>query len=100
MKCLETRVRNGMRWRRYLTDDGRRLVTYEVPASILSQFGKARVQAELAKFQRGEDRRRRAQRMRQLILEGVKPTAIAHELGVTEQAVRLARKKINDQANQ
>lgn len=88
-----------MRWRRYLTDDGRRLVTYEVPAAVVSQIGLARVRDALAQFERGEAQRMRTHRMQQLIAQGVKPTAIAHELGITESAVRAARKKRNDQAH-
>lgn len=98
MKCLETRKRNGMRWRRYLTEDGRIVTTYELPTAVLSLISKKALADQLAAFERGEARRARAQRMHQLIAEGVKPTAIAHELGVTEQAVRNARKKINSES--
>lgn len=100
MKCLETRTRDGMRWRRYRTDDGRTVTTYEVPTAVMSHFGKGNLAGLIAAYQRGEARRQRTQRMRQLILEGVKPLAIAHELGVTEQAVRMARKKLHSESKQ
>lgn len=92
MKCLETRDRNGIRYRRYLADDGRVIRTYEVPATVLKGIGMKRVRAELEVWRRGEAMRARQIRMRELIAQGIKPTAIADELGVTEQRVRQMRK--------
>lgn len=92
MKCLETRKRSGMKWRRYRTDDGRTVTTFELPTSVLSRFSKKQLAESLAAWERGEVQRARQVRMRDLITQGVKPTAIAHELGVTEEAVRAARK--------
>lgn len=99
MKCLETRTRKGMKWRRYRTDDGRTVTTYEVPTTVLSTVTSAsRLTQALETFARGEQKRARAARMLALVREGVKPAAIAHELGVTEQAVRLARKRLNSES--
>ena len=94
MKCLETRRRNGMKWRRYRTDDGRIVTTLELPEAVLSAFSSKRLALQIEAWKRGEALRTRQQRMRELIRQGVKPTAIAHELGVTDQAVRYARKGI------
>ena len=83
-----------MKWRRYRTEDGRIITTFELPEAVLSAFSNKRLTLQLEAWGRGEASRIRQQRMVKLIREGVKPTAIAHELGVTEQAVRAARKKI------
>ena len=39
MRCLETRRRNGMKWRRYRTEDGAIVTTYEVPVEVLRVLG-------------------------------------------------------------
>ena len=94
MKCLETRQRDGMRRRRYRLDDGRTLVTFEVPAAVLRTFGKKRLQEALARHARGEALRERGKRIDDLIRAGWKPTAVAHEIGVSEAAVRQRRAKL------
>lgn len=92
MKCLETRRRDGLKYRRYQLEDGRRISTFEVPVSVLKGIGMTRVKAELERWQRGEQTRARLVQMKQRIAEGVKPLAIADEFGVTEQRVRQIRK--------
>jgi hypothetical protein len=95
VKVLETRrPEPGVTRRRYLLDDGRRMSTIELPVSVLSVFGKPKLRAAIEAWQRGEARRERAVVLRQRVLEGVKPTAIAHELGVTEARVRQVRDEI------
>jgi FixJ family two-component response regulator len=97
MKCIESRVRkNGLRFRRYRTDDGRTITTYEVPAAVLSAFSKKRLATQLDAWRRGEALRARRVVMLARIAEGVKPTAIAHELGISDAAVRLARKALHE----
>ena len=99
MKCLETRTRaDGLRRRRYRLDDGRTTVTIEMPMSVFrALITNKRLAVALVKFQRGEALRARGQRIDTLIREGHKPTAIAHEVGVSEAAVRLRRKIINQE---
>ena len=94
MKCLETRRRDGMRWRRYRTDDGRIVTTYELPTSVLRTFDRKRLQEALAAHARGEALRARGKRVDDLIRAGWKPTAIANEIGVSEAAVRQRRAKL------
>jgi hypothetical protein len=95
MKCLETRRRkDGMKWRRYRTEDGRTITTVELPTAVLSVVSRKQIAAQIEAWKRGETQRIRIARMRALIAQGVKPTAIAHELGVTEQAVRAQRKRM------
>ena len=95
MKCLETRVNaDGIKRRRYLLDDGRRVSTLEVPASVLIALGMPKVRERLAEWRRGEALRARGQQIDALITAGWKPTAIAHSLGVSEAAVRQRRAKL------
>lgn len=92
MKCLETRRKNGMRWRRYRTDDGRAVRTYEIPEAVVSHIGLPRVEALVAKFERGEPMRRnthwRRTRARELRARGWKLESIALEVGVSLARVR------------
>jgi hypothetical protein len=95
MKCLETRTRpDGIKARRYELDDGRRTTTFELPASVVKAIGLKRVQEFMEIWQRGEKQRSRRQRIEELLRERVKPTAIAHEVGCTEERVRQIRKEM------
>lgn len=99
MKILETRTRaDGMRARRYELPDGRRLTTFELPASVIKALGQARVREYLEAWSRGERRRAQAHarrmRIEELLRERVKPLAIAHEVGVSDQRVRQIRKEM------
>lgn len=94
MKCLETRTRNGMRWRRYLTEDGRRVTTYELPSTVLMGVTTmARIQGRLASWNKAEEQRARQVRIRRQIADGVKPLAIANSEGVSTRYVERIRKK-------
>jgi len=52
--------------------------------------------ADLVKAARGVERRRQSFELRQAVIarEGVKATAVAHELGITEARVRQIRKEL------
>lgn len=90
---LETRkTPDGMIRRRYERDGLPRLTTYEVPASVIRAIGRKRVAEQMEAWQRGEKQRVRTAGIDRLVMDGVKPAAIAHEFGVTEQAVRNRRK--------
>jgi protein-disulfide isomerase-like protein with CxxC motif len=99
MKCLETRLRaDGFRTRRYELEDGRRITTLELPATVLKGVGMKKLQQQMVIWQRGEKQRTethaRRQRIEELLREKVKPTAIAHEVGCTEERVRQIRKEM------
>lgn len=101
MKCLETRTRpDGIKARRYQLDDGRRITTFELPATVIKGIGLKRVQEFMEIWQRGEkarsDSHSRRQRIEAMLAENIKPTAIAHEVGVTEERVRQIRKEMQD----
>lgn len=101
MKCLETRTRkDGIKSRRYELEDGRRITMFEVPATVLKAIGMKRVQEFMEIWQRGERQRNethsRRRRIVEMLEQNIKPTAIAHEVGVTEERVRQIRKEIKD----
>ena len=86
--------------RRYELPDGRRVSTIELPMSVVGSVGRKNMASILESFHRGEELRRASHRLRQRIehmlgpdLSG-KPTAIAHELGITETRVRQVRDEI------
>lgn len=95
MKCLEVRVRDdGIKRRTYLLADGRKVRTYEVPEQVIAELGRKRLALCMQKAERVDAGRARQQLIRQRVREGVKPAAVAHEFGVTEQRVRQIRKEI------
>lgn len=99
MKCLSTRTRaDGMKARRYELDDGRRITTIEIPVTVIKGVGMKKVQQQFETWQRGERQRSesrvRRERIEELLRENVKPTAIAHEVGCTDQRVRQIRKEM------
>lgn len=88
MKCLETRKRDGMKWRRYRTPDGRIITTFELPTTVLLGAAPAdKLKARLASFEKAE--RTRARRVAVLagIAAGTKPLAIADEFGLDPRTV-------------
>lgn len=96
MRCLETRKRGGVTHRRYELEDGRRVSTVEIPLTVFKSFSRDKREQALARFARGEALRARNAKMKQRIAEGVKPEAIAHELGITREAVQQTRKKMKE----
>lgn len=99
IRVLETRTRvDGLRARRYLMPDGSRLVTFEVPASVVKGVGLHRVQEFMAAWLRGQKKRAnssvRRHRIEELLAQGVKPTAIAHEVGVSDAYVCQIRRAL------
>lgn len=94
---LETRkTPDGLIRRRYEREGQQRLTTYEIPAAVLKSIGMKRVVEQMAAWERGEAQRKRTAEIDSLVKEGIKPTAIAHQLGVTDQAVRMRRKKLSE----
>lgn len=92
MKCLETRSKNGLRWRRYRTDDGRIVTTYEMPTQVLlSVTTMKRVAARLEAFKRGQARAELRQKVRERLAAGWKPVAIANELPMSVRNIEKIR---------
>ena len=88
MKCLETRKRGAMKWRRYRTDDGRIITTLEIPESVVGGVTtKKKLNERLEGWLRGEKQRTRAELVCKMIKEGIKPLAIADSVGMTERGI-------------
>ena len=84
MKCLETRRRDGMKWRRYRAEDGRIVTTFELPTSVLLHLtSRARIKAAIEAFERAQKAEALRIRVRALSAEGWKTIAIAHEVGLS-----------------
>lgn len=75
---LETRIRDGLKWRRLRTSTGRTYWTVEVPETVLRAVAtQGQVAARLARWQSGELKRERIAEISRMAVEGVKPDAIA-----------------------
>lgn len=92
MKCLETRRRDGMKWRRYRTADDRIVTTYELPTEVLlGVTTMKRVHARLEAYKRGQARAERRAQAQALLRKGWKPVAVANEVGMTTRNVEMMR---------
>lgn len=99
MKCIETRLTpEGFKRRRYVNNDGSRHTTYEVPATVLKTLGRRRMAEAMETWVRGQDARKavreRHEKIVAMLADGAKPTAVAHEVGVSDERVRQIRKQI------
>lgn len=97
MKCIETRKRDGFTYRRYMGPNGP-VATYEVPIAVVRNIGMQAFKDAAAMVARGVERRRRAAEVREAVTKrlaaGWKPTAIAHDLGISDARVRQIRKEV------
>ena len=92
MKCLETRKRDGMKWRRYRTPDGRIVTTYELPCAVLRGAApSSRLKKRLSQWENGQRLEARRAKARELLDAGWKPVAVANEIGVTTRSVERMR---------
>lgn len=77
-KVLETRMRDGLKWRRLRTASGRTYWTVELPETVLRSVAtQNQLAARLARWQSGEAKRERIAAITEQALAGVKPEAIA-----------------------
>lgn len=96
MKILETRTRqDGIVRRRYRVSAHRSVTTYEIPEAVLRRFSAKQLQQAVDAYNRAEEKRRRTDLIRDRLAEGWKPTAIAHDVGVSEAWVRQVRAQMN-----
>lgn len=90
----------GLVFRCYRLADGRTIETYEVPASVVRAVGLPKLHAAVDAWCRGEAKREQSAKLLAAITErlalGVKPLAIADELGCSEAYVRQVRKRYAD----
>lgn len=96
MKCLETRKRNGMTYRRYLCEDGTARSTYEIDASVVRRIGYQKVVDAAKAHQRGEDARSLAQSRKEYVEKNidVDSATIAAHLAITDARVRQLKKEV------
>lgn len=93
-KCLETRVKNGIKWRRYKTPDGVIYTTYEVPTPVFNGIvSLSRFTPRMEAWYRGLVLKQKRALVERLLAEGWKPLAVANEVGYTEKAVTDIRRK-------
>jgi DNA-binding NarL/FixJ family response regulator len=95
MKCLETRRRpDGLKVRRYRTDEGVTVRTIEIPIEVFrSIMNPDRLAARLTGRMAELARQTKKQRALAMLAAGVKPVAIANDLGVTEKTVYKYRRQ-------
>jgi DNA-binding CsgD family transcriptional regulator len=96
MKCLETRRRpDGLKVRRYRTDEGVTVRTIEIPIEVFRAVIRAdRFDARVAAHKRAIETKTKRERALAMLAAGVKPVAIANDLGVTEKTVYKYRRSI------
>lgn len=98
MKCLETRLHTlptlAVRWRRYRNDAGEVTTTCEVPTELWNRLaiisGETGLVVTRANTAAATAKRDKAF---ELIDEGWKPAAIAHELGLHENTITKYKRK-------
>lgn len=90
MKCLETRKRDGMKWRRYRTDDGRIVTTFEMPTQVVNLSSDLR--RRLAMWESKQQKLARKEKAKELLAAGWKTTAVASHFGLSDSWVRQIRR--------
>ena len=100
-ECLETRVKDGLKWRRYRTAEGAVYTTYEVPTEIFQQMIAA-VAADpkfanyTQSWYREERYKEKIALAQKLLQEGCKHTAVAHEVGFALSTIRRIKKSLQE----
>jgi hypothetical protein len=91
-ECLETRVKDGLKWRRYRTPTGAVYTTYEIPTEVFHGIVPAsRFASRVESWYREQRRKEKRVLVERLLREGWKPLAIAMEVGWTERTITKVR---------
>lgn len=93
MRVLETRDRDGMRWRRYRDEHGVTHTTLEAPEAVVRLLGPTKLRLALERAERTAARRRRNAAAIALLESGWKPIAVAAKVGLCESQVRRLRQQ-------
>jgi hypothetical protein len=84
-----------VRYRRIECEEGHVFSTYEVPSQFISEFGVKKCREVGRRVKRGVERRKASYLLRLEVIarleQSWKPTAIGHELGISEARVRQIR---------
>ena len=96
MKCLETRRRpDGLKVRRYRTDEGVTVRTIEMPIEVFRAVIRMdRFDARVAAHKRAIETKTKRQRALEMLRAGVKPVAVANDLGLSSFVVYKYRKTL------
>lgn len=94
MKCLETRRRpDGLKVRRYRTDEGVTVRTIELPMEVFRSIVRSgKLDARVAAHKRAIETKTKRERALTMLRAGVKPVAIANDLGLTDRTVQRYRR--------
>lgn len=103
-ECLETRMKDGLKWRRYRTPTGAVYTTYEVPTDVFQQMIAAvaadpRFTDYTQSWYREQHYKERLALAQRLLQEGCKPAAVANEVGFALTTVRRINKSLQEKAN-
>lgn len=94
---IRNQTEPGLVFRRYRLADGRAIETYELPATVVRALGMPKLHACIDAWRRGVARREQSAQLLAAITArlaaGIKPLAIADELGCSEAYVRHVRSK-------
>lgn len=103
-ECLETRTKDGLKWRRYRTAEGAVYTTYEVPTEIFQQMIAA--VADDPKFAdythswyRQQNYKEKVALAERMLSEGCKPAAVANEVGFSLSTIRRIKKSLQEKAD-
>jgi len=100
-ECLETRIKDGLKWRRYRTSEGAVYTTYEVPTEIFQQMVAA-VAADpkfadyTQSWYREQQYKEKVALAERLLQEGCKPAAVANEVGFALTTIRRIKKTLQE----
>ena len=94
MRVLETRKRGIFKYRKYKAADGSISYTYELPADLLFTALEKAGMKELIP-QRAADRIKKAAAI-ELIKQGWKSIAIAHELGLSDSSINYYKREMKN----
>jgi hypothetical protein len=96
-ECLETRIKDGLKWRRYRTPEGAVYTTYEIPTEMFhSIVPPGMYESRVESWNREQKRKEKWALVEKLLLEGWKPLAIASEVGWTERTVTKVRSQMKE----
>jgi hypothetical protein len=96
-ECLETRVKDGLKWRRYRTPAGMVYTTYEILTEVFHGILPAGMyEFRVESWTKNQQRKDKRVIVERLLGEGWKPLAIAHEVGWNVRTVTRIRQQIKD----
>jgi hypothetical protein len=94
-ECLETRLKDGLKWRRYRTPTGAVYTTYEIPTEIFNGIvPTSKFESRVESWTREQKRKEKRAKVETLLREGWKPLAIAAEVRWNERTITRIRRSM------